>query len=410
MSNFFNTNYDFIQKPINPITTLLTTSLVFAPLDRVKILMQTARKSPYIRQQIGTNPKIFQTLKMVLKGEGFLALWKGCAIPIIVTQLSHQLTLGQISTNLNYAITEELYTKTRFGDDENIGLKSIYAAVTINSLALHPFNVIRTNHAIQVGSKSDKIKTMGLFRIVKEMIVRYGIKSLYKGFMSHYIPLMLTTTGLINYHNRNGVADDIVDTDIQELTYLVYLSYFLLYPLDTFCRNKMIFTKISKIHIYESQHGARSFLKFEKSQNKFNTPEFKKSIKKDAQQVKKNAKEYQSSHAFSQAGQSYIPKTNHNYKTVNQIKKLFRGRRVKKLLQMHLTQDEILRRSKTLKQYGHTGGFFRWVKNRGIRFMYRGSTVFGLSSVLVYFSSKELSKFEVLNWESMKGWINAMDF
>lgn len=196
MANFFNWNNDFVQKPINPLTTFATTALIFAPLERIKLILQTAKKSPYIQQPIGTHPKIRSVVKMIWKGEGAKGFFKGASIPLAVSLFSHQLIFGSVATNVNYAVVEEAYVKNKFGDFENQGLKAIYTSITVNSLILHPFNVLRTNHAIQIGHSG---KQMGLLRILKEIVVRYGPKGLFKGYLSHYLPLLVTTTCMINF-------------------------------------------------------------------------------------------------------------------------------------------------------------------------------------------------------------------
>lgn len=173
---------------------------------------------------------------------------------------------------------------------------------------------------------------MSILRVTKEMITRYGIKSLYKGFMSHYLPLLLTTTCLIKCHSLFGVTDQVVDKDMQQLSNIVYLGYFLMYPFDTFCRNKMIFTKISKVHIYEAQYGASSYSKQEQGGKQFDPEKFEKSMKRDAKLIAKNAGEYQTSYQMSQSGHSYVPKINHHYLTLSQLRAFFFGDKMKKYI------------------------------------------------------------------------------
>lgn len=100
----------------------------------------------------------------------------------------------------------------------------------------------------------------------------------------------------------------------------------------------------------------------------------------------KNIKEYQTSHALSQQGHSYIPKTNHHYRIFDRMRGFFLGSKMRGLLELHLTYDEIARRKKHLKQYGNTGGFFRWVNEKGVRFGYRGFGTFALGSSIFYFA------------------------
>lgn len=114
-------------------------------------------------------------------------------------------------------MVEDQYNKRKFEDDDNIGLKSIFAAVTLNSIVLHPLNVIRTNQAIQIGSKTDKIRTMSSFRILKEMLSRYGVQSLYKGFTTHYFPLVATTIGLVKFQSVYGHPEEFRQDEVEQL-------------------------------------------------------------------------------------------------------------------------------------------------------------------------------------------------
>ena len=125
--------------------------------------------------------------------------------------------LGQISSNLGSAIVEDLHNKRRFQDDENIGLKSIFTAITINSIVLHPLNVVRTNQAIQIGTKTDKISTMSSARVLKEMLTRYGVQSLYKGFTTHYLPLVATAVGLVKFHSVFGHPEEFRPDEVEKL-------------------------------------------------------------------------------------------------------------------------------------------------------------------------------------------------
>lgn len=66
MSNFFNPSDTFLHRPFDPYSGYFCVGVVWAPLERLKILMQTAAKSPYVKIQPPKAPSFFQMAKMVV--------------------------------------------------------------------------------------------------------------------------------------------------------------------------------------------------------------------------------------------------------------------------------------------------------------------------------------------------------
>ena len=153
-----------------------TARTTVAPIDRVKILMQTA----FLAGTSDKHSSIARTLKNILTEEGLHGFWRGNGVNCIRVA--------------PYAATQfasyEKYKRVMLGDRESLTIVQRLAcgglAGATATTFTHPLDVIR----LRLSVNKDLV---GIRGALKDVLMENGLKSLYKG----YVPTLLSLSPFI---------------------------------------------------------------------------------------------------------------------------------------------------------------------------------------------------------------------
>ena len=153
-----------------------TARTTVAPIDRVKILMQTA----FIAGTSDKHTSIARTLRNILTEEGIHGFWRGNGVNCIRVA--------------PYAATQfasyEKYKRVMLGDRESLTIVQRLAcgglAGATATTFTHPLDVIR----LRLSVNKDLV---GIRGALKDVLMENGLKSLYKG----YVPTLLSLSPFI---------------------------------------------------------------------------------------------------------------------------------------------------------------------------------------------------------------------
>lgn len=153
-----------------------TARTTVAPIDRVKILMQTA----FLAGTGDKHTSIARTLKNILTEEGLQGFWRGNGVNCIRVA--------------PYAATQfasyEKYKRVMLGDRDSLTIVQRLAcgglAGATATTFTHPLDVIR----LRLSVNKDLV---GIRGALKDILVENGVRSLYKG----YIPTLLSLSPFI---------------------------------------------------------------------------------------------------------------------------------------------------------------------------------------------------------------------
>jgi solute carrier family 25 phosphate transporter 23/24/25/41 len=157
---------------------------IVAPLDRIKILMQT----DYVLNKNKKYNNIYQSLNLIYREEGFFKLWKG--------NLTNCIRVVPYS-----AIQFASYNKTKdLFKDSNIAQKLVAGSVSgiLATTATHPLDVIRLRLTLSHNNKN-------IINTFRDVYQENGARSLYKG----YVPTLLSLTPYIaiNFATFDSLRD-----------------------------------------------------------------------------------------------------------------------------------------------------------------------------------------------------------
>ena len=188
-----------------------------APLDRVKILMQTT----------SSKQSLTQMFRQVLQQEGFVSLWKGNVLNCSRVVPYSALQFGTYDLCKSVAFEEPLTVPQRLACGSAAG----FVATT----ATHPIDVIR--HRLLMNAD---IHTFG--QATRDIFAEQGARSLFKGYGS-------TVVGLVPFIAVNFCAFDTLKSELQWTStpgilgagaLAALMSQSICYPLDTVRRRMQI--------------------------------------------------------------------------------------------------------------------------------------------------------------------------
>lgn len=153
-----------------------TARTIVAPIDRVKILMQTA----FVAGTSDKHTSIARTMRNILNEEGLAAFWRGNGVNCIRVA--------------PYAATQfasyEKYKRVMLGDRDSLTIVQRLAcgglAGATATTVTHPLDVIR----LRLSVNKDLV---GIRGALNDVLMENGIRSLYKG----YIPTLLSLSPFI---------------------------------------------------------------------------------------------------------------------------------------------------------------------------------------------------------------------
>jgi len=233
---------------------------VVAPIDRVKILMQTGFLLKPGQKETGS---ILTVARNILEKEGFQQFWRGNGVncvrvfPYAATQfVSYEKYKGLVRSKITSA--------GDFGMKERLIAGSL-AGATAASLT-HPLDVMRVRLATQTELK-------GWGDCVKTILIESGPKGFYKGYVPTVIslaPFIAINFSTFDYLKTNYGPDENTKSPILRILALGGIAGLcaqtLCYPLDTIRRRMQIkgthYTSVpNAVSTILSKEGAKGFYK-----------------------------------------------------------------------------------------------------------------------------------------------------
>lgn len=200
---------------------------ITAPLDRIKILLQTN----YATKNIKGMNKSASVFNHIIKNEGFLCLWKGNLVNCLRVFPYSSLQLGlfyNFKSKLNKYNCYNFYT---------ILLSSMITQICVNT-ATHPIDLIRLRLQTEPDIKSIKDSVKSIYREGK-------LLNFYKGYipaLCSLIPFVSINFTLFDYLKTNWENQKLEHNNSQVYKTLVCSSFSSLiaqtfcFPLDTIRR------------------------------------------------------------------------------------------------------------------------------------------------------------------------------
>eukprot|EP01026_Neomeris_dumetosa_P017927 TRINITY_DN1698_c0_g1_i7.p1 TRINITY_DN1698_c0_g1~~TRINITY_DN1698_c0_g1_i7.p1 ORF type:complete len:341 (-),score=40.11 TRINITY_DN1698_c0_g1_i7:291-1313(-) len=174
-------NRQFVYSFLAAGTASAITRTTFAPIERVKLLLQTQWSDPDIQ----TGKRIPYTgpwdcAKRVYVEEGPLSFWRGNMANVYRT-FSHQA--------FNFAFYARLKAAFPQVDAQENLLGSLGANVSrgafaggLSQLVLYPIDFVRTRLGIDIARGRDRREFDGIVDVVQKVVGRGGLRALYAGF------------------------------------------------------------------------------------------------------------------------------------------------------------------------------------------------------------------------------------
>jgi len=172
--------------------------LVFNPIFRSKIIMQTQGTNPQVHSPF---KGILNTMRRVTNEQGFHALWRGSATSMLVASLKFPIRFVSLMTTQFYAqkFKQEPGNKAFWSDT----LVMFLGTMTANSI-VHPLDVARTKIWTDMTQKNMlQRKYTGLWDCLNKVYQANGMAGLYKGYS---VSLVYIFTSLVAF---NGIYDGI---------------------------------------------------------------------------------------------------------------------------------------------------------------------------------------------------------
>jgi len=179
--------------------------LILAPLERIKILLQTSPVNPHNKMKARFYNGIYDCFKKVKKREGILSFWRGSSLHFTVFNLFlYNRSFLQLSIDNFHPDVAERDMLAFYQEEKNIGyIEQIFIEKNEQRknflwkffglfFLVHPFNVARVNHVMYV-SRNPESRVFGSWvAALPQIYKRKGIKGLYRGFLPQiflYFPL-----------------------------------------------------------------------------------------------------------------------------------------------------------------------------------------------------------------------------
>lgn len=245
-------------------TTVAVSKTLFAPLDRVKLLLQLqggfADKATFPRYS-----GIFRTLFKIPAETGFSSYYRGNFCHILTYFPSSFANLALFYSYRSYinSINEKTGNERAF-----IMFTYVNLAVALPAIAAYPLQVLWTKRATNVSLEGNEMNIKNMFADMHQAV---GFKGVFRGLVCHlagklsYRPFNM---GLYSYYTRFLRSEDagFMESFLWAQSITLF-SGFMVYPFETVSRRMMIQigqpnaldTKDMIKEIYQNEGGVRGF-------------------------------------------------------------------------------------------------------------------------------------------------------
>jgi len=172
---------DFLSGGISGVTA----KTIAAPVERVKLLMQTQHSNPDVKDPFKSIP---DCVSRVYKNEGVKAFWRGNGVNCIryfPTQALNFSFKDFFRSVINPYDPKKDPQKYFIGNVLSGGF-----AGASSSIFVYPLDFARTRLSTDIG-KAEERKFKGLFDVVGKVYKSDGIKGLYRGFFAGFFGIFM---------------------------------------------------------------------------------------------------------------------------------------------------------------------------------------------------------------------------
>jgi len=213
---------------------------IAAPVERVKLLLQTQKSNDKIsKQYLGITDCFVRTYKE----EGVLSFWRGNGANIIRYFPTQALNFSFKETFGKIFIKSKKDTSPYKFFAENILAGGLAGSTT--TIFVFPLDFARTRLGVDIGRQKHEREFTGIFDCVKKIYTREGIQGLYRGFQPAIIGIFIYR-GLYFGMYDTGKAIFFKDKQVSFFTkfffaqFIVITSETIAYPTDTVKRRLMM--------------------------------------------------------------------------------------------------------------------------------------------------------------------------
>ena len=209
MNNETKSKPTTIQQTISGCTAGVISRLVIAPMDVLKIRFQMETST--------TNRKyksVFNSLRMITKEEGILALWKG---NLVATYM--YFVYGGVQFWSYFEIQSRLKQSTLVPKSFHDFIAGAGAGVLATTVC-YPLDLLRTRFAVQGNEKLYK----SFFGAITDIKKSEGIKGFYKGWLPSVLSIMPQMGLVFHFH---GIYTSLYDKHLKHGGFLDASNHFI---------------------------------------------------------------------------------------------------------------------------------------------------------------------------------------
>ena len=227
---------------------------IFAPIDRVKLLLQLQPSIKGMELQSNHYRGIFDCIKRVRKEQGFRSFWRGNFTNFIKYYPSEVISI--LSFNLVRPLLPKYDPRTNFWKQLASSLSTGVVVGFLSISVSYPLEYIRTRLAADIGTHQTR-EFSGIRHVFQQTVEVNGVRGLYKGVGS-YIAGMVSYRAL--YYGLYDFGNNYIIYDRRNIhlfwifLYAQFANIFagtLAYSLDTVMR-RMMMQNVRKEVLYNS--------------------------------------------------------------------------------------------------------------------------------------------------------------
>ena len=150
-----------------------------APIERVKLLLQTQENNPKLRERPYTG--IVDCFQRCVREEGVASLWRGNWANVL-RYFPTQAINFSVKDAINRSLLSGVDPKTQKGKYFVRSLLSGGLAGSFSLIFVYPLDFARTRLGADIGKEAGERQFNGLFDCCKQILAKDGIQGLYQGF------------------------------------------------------------------------------------------------------------------------------------------------------------------------------------------------------------------------------------
>jgi solute carrier family 25 (adenine nucleotide translocator) protein 4/5/6/31 len=178
-SNNSNSSSKIVRDFILGGTSGAIAKTLAAPIERVKLLLQTQENNPKLRERPYTG--IVDCFQRCIREEGVISLWRGNWANVL-RYFPTQAINFSVKDALNRSFLAGVDVKTQKGKYFVRSLLSGGIAGSFSLIFVYPLDFARTRLGADIGKEAGERQFNGLFDCCKKILKQDGVPGLYQGF------------------------------------------------------------------------------------------------------------------------------------------------------------------------------------------------------------------------------------